>query len=211
MAGASVPGFAQRGQRDRSGMCDALPMLGWGRILLLVAIVPALSGCELLAYGLVQSTKLPATRRSECAAAEQACAERGLEEACSTIAECHRTGRGRPRDEALAIQYEQLACDDGSARRCAELARRLAQGSGAPRDPARALLLLQRACYLGGSDECCELGRVYEAGDRRFGLAQGADAPRALAAYRRACWHDAHGPGRGCDLAEQLAKKPSAP
>ncbi len=182
-------------------------MLGWGRILLLAIAVPALTGCELLAYGLVQSTKLPATRRSECAAAEQACAERGLEEACSTIAQCHRTGKGRRRDEALALQYEQRACDDGSPRRCAELARRFGEGQGAPRDPARALALLQRACYLGGSDECCLLGRVYEAGDRRFGVTPGGDPPRALAAYRRACWHDVHGPGPGCDLAEQLAKK----
>jgi uncharacterized protein len=170
-----------------------MPFAGFGLALALAVLC---SGCSRAAPE--QSEPTPAANQpssaERCRAGELAecvtlsggdpkgCIERGLQ---------YESGRGVPRDGALAARLYEAACERGVMQGCTNLGGLLTDGAeGVPSNPPRAKSLLERACSAREAVGCANLGVLYERG---VGVA--ADAARAAELYRSACDGES---ARGC-------------
>jgi tetratricopeptide (TPR) repeat protein len=159
---------------------------------------------QLLDAAIAETSGKPATAASSPAAAPAARAvvpaaepsvatlqgdcERGSAKACSSLAKAYATGKGVPKDEAIAVRLYEQACQGKDLLGCTILGSMVVSGQGVPASIERATTIWRHACDAGEPNACTMLGAMYEL--RRVPK----DPATAAVYYQKGC-NGGHGDG----------------
>ncbi len=127
---------------------------------------------------------------------ERECGETADGRACYLIGFAYESGRGRPRDEARALQLYASGCEQGNVDACKGLARTACSGSGGAIDLEAAVATLETSCAAGDAESCTYLAYAW--------LAK-RDEAKARAWLEKAC---ALGSSAACEALAKPALPP---